>query len=139
MLRVQDVIDKYNPDLLYFDDNCDWDFDAGAPAGRELNVWLGMPELARRTSWRTTTTPTSAGTRANWMRCSISRMFPAAVLSTLVRDFEMSQADAIEPNPWQTDACIGGWHYSRSIFENHRYRTAAGHGSSSGRCGQQKR
>ena len=48
---------------------------------------------------------------------------PTAVLSTLVRDFEMSQADAIEPNPWQTDACIGGWHYSRSLLENHRYRT----------------
>jgi alpha-L-fucosidase len=49
---------------------------------------------------------------------------PSAVLSTLVRDFEMSQAGTIEPNPWQTDTCIGGWHYSRSIFENHRYRTA---------------
>ena len=45
------------------------------------------------------------------------------MLSTLVRDFEMSQADAVESNPWQTDACIGGWHYSRSIYENHRYRT----------------
>jgi alpha-L-fucosidase len=45
MLRVQDVIDQYNPDLLYFDDNCDWDFDAGAPSGRELKVWLGIPEL----------------------------------------------------------------------------------------------
>ena len=33
MLRVQDVIDKYNPDLLYFDDNCDWDFDRGGRAG----------------------------------------------------------------------------------------------------------
>jgi alpha-L-fucosidase len=48
---------------------------------------------------------------------------PTAVLGTLVRDFEMSQAGAIEPNPWQTDACIGGWHYSRSLYENHRYRT----------------
>jgi alpha-L-fucosidase len=40
MVRVQDIIDQYNPDLLYFDDNCDWDFDAGAPSGKELNVWL---------------------------------------------------------------------------------------------------
>src|ERR1039458_10167273 len=49
---------------------------------------------------------------------------PQAVFSTLVRDFEMRQADALEANPWQTDACIGGWHYSRSIYENHRYRSA---------------
>jgi alpha-L-fucosidase len=48
---------------------------------------------------------------------------PAAVLNTLVRDFEASQAGAIEPNPWQTDICIGDWHYNRSRFENHRYRT----------------
>jgi alpha-L-fucosidase len=48
---------------------------------------------------------------------------PAAALNTLVRDFEASQASAIEPNPWQTDICIGDWHYSRSRFENHRYRT----------------
>lgn len=48
---------------------------------------------------------------------------PRAVLSTLVRDFEMSQSETLEPDPWQTDACIGGWHYSRSIFENQRYKT----------------
>ena len=117
MLRVQDVIDQYNPDLLYFDDNCDWDFDQGGGA-----VWLGMPEL----------TPHimayyyNANVRRNGGKLDAVfniKNVPGPVLSTLVRDFEMSQAGAIEPNPWQTDTCIGGWHYSRSIFESHKYRT----------------
>jgi len=122
MLRVQDLIDKYNPDLLYFDDACDWSFDRGAPSGRVLNVWLGMPEL---------TPPImayyyNANVRRNGGKLDAVfniKHVPTAVLSTLVRDFEASQADAIEPSPWQTDICIGGWHYSRSIFENHRYQT----------------
>ena len=122
MLRVQDLIDKYNPDLLYFDDACDWSFDRGAPDGRALNVWLGMPEL----------TPHimayyyNANIRRN--NGKLDAVFniknvPTAVLSTLVRDFEMRQADALEANPWQTDACIGSWHYNLSLLENHRYRT----------------
>jgi alpha-L-fucosidase len=123
MLRTQDLIDKYNPDLLYFDDNLDWWFDAGAPAGRELNVWLGMPELAPHIM----AYYYNANIRRNGGKLDAVfniKNVPSAVLSTLVRDFEMSQADEVESNPWQTDACIGGWHYSRSIYENHRYRTA---------------
>ena len=123
MLRVQDVIDKYNPDLLYFDDNCDWDFDDGAAFGRDLGVWLGMPEL----------TPHimayfyNANLRQNGG--SLDAVFnikevPTAVLGTLVRDFEMTQANGIEPHPWQTDACLGAYHYDSSIYEEHRYRTA---------------
>jgi alpha-L-fucosidase len=117
MLRVQDVIDKYNPDLLYFDDNCDWDFDRGGGG-----VWLGMPEI----------TPHimayyyNSNMRRNGGKLDAVfniKNVPAAVLSTLVRDFEMSQASEVEPNPWQTDACIGSWHYNRSLVENHRYRT----------------
>jgi alpha-L-fucosidase len=117
LLRVQDLIDKYNPDLLYFDDNCDWDFDRGGGG-----VWLGIPEL----------TPHimayyyNANIRRNAGKLDAVfniKNVPAAVTSTLVRDFEMSQAGAIEPNPWQTDACIGSWHYYRSLLENHRYRT----------------
>jgi alpha-L-fucosidase len=117
MLRVQDVIDQYNPDLLYFDDNSDWDFDRGGGG-----VWLGMPEL----------TPHimayyyNASVRRNSGKLDAVfniKNVPAAVLNTLVRDFEMSQADAIQPDPWQTDACIGSWHYNRSLLENHRYRT----------------
>ncbi|HJV69673.1 alpha-L-fucosidase, partial [Ideonella sp.] len=26
--------------------------------------------------------------------------------------------------PWQTDTCLGDWHYNRSIFDNHRYKDA---------------
>ena len=117
MLRVQDVVDQYNPDLLYFDDNCDWDFDRGGGA-----VWLGMPELAPHIM----AYYYNANIRRNGGKLDAVfniKNVPKAVLSTLVRDFEMSQSEALEPNPWQTDACIGGWHYSRSLFENHRYKT----------------
>jgi alpha-L-fucosidase len=31
----------------------------------------------------------------------------------------------IQPAPWQTDTCIGEWHYKRSVFDEHRYRTVA--------------
>ena len=26
--------------------------------------------------------------------------------------------------PWQTDTCIGSWHYERSRFDQHQYKTA---------------
>jgi alpha-L-fucosidase len=122
MLRVQDLIDKYSPDLLYFDDSCDWRFDQGAPSGRVLNVWLGMPELTPHI----TAYYYNANIRRNGGKLDAVfniKHVPIPVLSTVVQDFEMRQEDALVPNPWQTDACIGGWHYSRSIFENHRYRT----------------
>ena len=36
-------------------------------------------------------------------------------------DIERGKSDGIEPYPWQTDTCIGDWHYRRSLFEEHRY------------------
>jgi alpha-L-fucosidase len=40
-----------------------------------------------------------------------------------VSDIERGVAEAIRPQPWQTDTCIGGWHYDRSVYEHHRYKT----------------
>jgi alpha-L-fucosidase len=34
---------------------------------------------------------------------------------TCVYDIERGVADQIMPNPWQTDTCIGNWHYKRDI------------------------
>jgi len=42
----------------------------------------------------------------------------------MVWDIERGQANKIEPYPWQTDTCIGGWHYSRSEYERNNYKDA---------------
>ena len=45
-------------------------------------------------------------------------------VGTMVLDIERGRADRILPQPWQTDTCIGDWHYRRSTFEEHRYKSA---------------
>ncbi len=50
---------------------------------------------------------------------------PEPVWGTLTRDFEMTLADKLQEKPWQTEACIGNWHYDRSVFENHSYKKAS--------------
>jgi alpha-L-fucosidase len=37
---------------------------------------------------------------------------------------ERGVASGGETLPWQTDTCIGSWHYERRVFEQHRYKTA---------------
>ncbi len=39
-------------------------------------------------------------------------------------DIERGRANKILDRPWQTDTCIGDWHYDRAIYEQHRYKTA---------------
>jgi alpha-L-fucosidase len=43
----------------------------------------------------------------------------------LVYDIERGKATDILPEPWQTDTCLGDWHYQRQIFEQHQYKSAA--------------
>jgi alpha-L-fucosidase len=51
------------------------------------------------------------------------KMIPDEQAPGLVSDIERGVATGIRPLPWQTDTCIGSWHYQRSLFENHRYKT----------------
>jgi alpha-L-fucosidase len=37
----------------------------------------------------------------------------------------MNLTDTLQEDPWQTEACIGDWHYRRALFENHTYRKAS--------------
>jgi len=105
--RTVDLIDKYNPDLLYFDDS-------GLPLHPVSDVGLRIA--------------------AHYYNASISRHNGKleAVLNTkglndqerkcMVLDFERGKSDTIEQSPWQTDTCIGNWHYQRSLYTNHQYK-----------------
>jgi alpha-L-fucosidase len=42
----------------------------------------------------------------------------------MVWDIERGQANEIQPLPWQTDTCIGGWHYDRGLYERNGYKTS---------------
>jgi len=46
-------------------------------------------------------------------------------MPALVEDIERGVNDTIRSLPWQTDTCIGDWHYSRARFEQHSYKSAA--------------
>ena len=43
----------------------------------------------------------------------------------MVEDYERGSSDQIQPRPWQTDTCIGSWHYDRARFDHHTYKTVA--------------
>jgi alpha-L-fucosidase len=53
-----------------------------------------------------------------------AKVIPPERRAALVEDVERGFREGIEPLPWQTDTCIGDWHYNRSVFDNHRYKPA---------------
>lgn len=46
---------------------------------------------------------------------------PAHFGATML-DIERGRAQTILESSWQTDTCIGDWHYKRVLFEQHQYK-----------------
>jgi len=124
MLRVQDVIDSYNPDILNFDDGARFGFDDGGAGAPDLKVWLGIPDLAPQIMayYYNKNILAHSGRLEGVVDL---KEVDEPIWGTLTRDFEANQADSLQANPWQTEACIGEWHYSRALFENHAYQKAS--------------
>ncbi|MFC5743601.1 alpha-L-fucosidase [Dyella tabacisoli] len=105
-LRCKDLLDKYQPDLLYFDDS-------GLPLGQTgLDIAAYFYNANRQ--WN--------GGRLEGV-LNAKKLMPEQ-RHALVEDIERGGSDAIRPLPWQTDTCIGDWHYSRARFEAHSYKSA---------------
>ena len=106
--RTVDLIDSYNPDLVYFDDTA-------------FPLWpisdVGLRIAAHMYN------------RSIKKNGSLESVIFGKILDDLQRkcmvwDIERGQSNAFEPLPWQTDTCIGAWHYDRTIYNNKRYKSA---------------
>ena len=92
--RMTDLIDKYQPDLLYTDGHLPFE-DYGLKVVAHLyNVSAQLHGGATEAVYNSKTATDCA-------------------IGTCAVDHERGVADGIAENPWQTDTCIGQWHYKR--------------------------
>lgn len=106
--RTIDLIDKYNPDMIYFDDTALplWPV---SDAGLRIAAHLYNKSLKKNKTVQTIVT---------------GKILDEQQRKALVWDIEKGQSNAIEPLPWQTDTCIGNWHYDRAVYNNKSYKSA---------------
>jgi alpha-L-fucosidase len=92
LLRIKDLVDRYEPDLLYCDGHIPFE-------ARGLALVAHLYNLnAQRNGGRVDAVYTS-------------KRREDSVVGTCVLDVERGVVDSIWPRPWQTDTCVGHWHY----------------------------
>jgi len=97
--RTRDLIDQHDPDLLYFDNSL-------VPLG-----WGGMNIAAYFYNH-------NLQTRNGKMEAILNgKQVPDRLAKALVADYERGLTSEIMQYPWQSETCIGQWHYRRSIFD----------------------
>lgn len=95
--RTKDLIDSHRPDLLYFDDT---DLPLGS-AGMHIGAHFYNANL----EWH----------RGDMQAVLNSKRAPPGCRGAIVLDLERRTRAALDPYVWQTDTCIGNWHYQRDI------------------------
>ena len=106
-LRAQDLVDKYQPDLFYFDDE-------GVPFEK-----IGLEFVAH---YYNANAARNGGKNQAVMN---TKHLQPAQRAAATEDIERGVATGIRAEPWQTDTCIGSWHYERRLFTEHKYKTVA--------------
>jgi alpha-L-fucosidase len=96
--RTRDLIDQHEPDLLYFDND-------RLPLG-----WGGMCLGAYFYN--------RSGSRHGGPEGVITgKHVPDRLQKALVADIERGLSGDILRHPWQSETCIGDWHYLRTLYE----------------------
>lgn len=106
--RTRELIDNYDPDLVYYDDTVLplWPF---SDAGLRLAAHMYNRSIARKGKLEAVVN---------------GKILNAQQRRSMVYDIERGQSNQIEPLPWQTCTCIGNWHYDRRVYDNKAYKSA---------------
>ena len=109
-LRTQQLWDDYRPDMIYFDDTVLPLHGVTDEVGLELGAHFYNSSIQLH--------------GRNEAVMNAKHLSPLQ-RKAMVYDIERGKATGILPEPWQTDTCIGDWHYQRDIFNRHQYKSAA--------------
>ena len=104
--RTVDLINKYQPDLIYFDDTA-------------LPLWPVSDAGLKIAAHFYNTNLKRPGVGAGVI---FGKIPTEDQLKTFVWDIERGVPNSIKPFAWQTDTCIGDWHYSKAAYN--RYKNA---------------
>ena len=105
--RTVDLINKYHPDLIYFDDTA-------------LPLWpVSDTGLKIAAHFYNSNMKWHDGTNEAVL---FGKILEAEQRRCMVWDIERGQANEIEPQPWQTDTCLGNWHYDRGLYNRNGYK-----------------
>ena len=105
-MRCRDLLDTYQPDMIYFDDT---------------ELPLGQTGLDIVSHFYNSNMQRHGG---KLEAVVFGKAFVPQHLGAAALDLERGRSNEILPLPWQTDTCIGEWHYKRSIYENREYKSA---------------
>lgn len=108
--RTLDAINRYHPDLVYFDVTVA-PFYPLSDAGLKIAAHHYNSSMARN------------GGRNNAV--IFCKILDENQRKAIVWDVERGAPNEIVPEPWQTCTCIGGWHYDDRYYENGWYKSAA--------------
>jgi alpha-L-fucosidase len=106
--RTMDLIEKYDPDLVYFDDTA-------LPLHPVSDVGLRLAANFYNRSMRRN------GGRLEGV--ITGKVLTEEQRKCMVWDIERGVATDVLPLPWQTDTCIGEWHYSRPVYARRGYKS----------------
>jgi alpha-L-fucosidase len=98
--RTRDLIDQHDPDILYFDNSM---FPLGW-AGMNIAAYFYNRSLLNR------------GGKLDVV-ANIKNV-PTHLLKGVVADFERGLTSEITPYVWQSETCIGNWHYDRTLLDH---------------------
>lgn len=107
--RNVDMMNRYNPDLVYYDDT-------------SMPLWpisdAGMRAVAH--FYNKSLKDNNGKNEA----VVFAKILTEEQKECLVWDVEKGVPDQIQEKPWQTCTCLGHWHYDRSTYENNGYKSA---------------
>jgi len=105
--RTMDLIRQHKPDLIYFDDT-------------SLPLWpvsdAGL-KIAAHFYNQNNALNGDDGVMFN-------KILDARQRRCMAWDIERGSSNQLEPLPWQTDTCLGAWHYDTTILQRHGYKSA---------------